>query len=289
MVVSVLPGRGARAGVWEMAETGRNTFHAAPQHQPLLREVGLDAEAVFGRADVVAWRKLPDRENCTLDAERADGTPVRLHVKRYPASAPGTPAADEVRGIEALQRAGIPTVPLVGWGSLADGRSFLVTLDLAGYRDAEKLVASGAAAFADLLEPTADVAARLHEAGLHHRDLYLCHFFARLAEDGKPELALIDAARVRPLPRFFRNRWVVKDLAQFWYSTTKLPAVTDGQREAWLARYAAQCGLTGTASLRRAVERKARWIARHDRKLNAEQPTRNVSLPAAADGAGGGS
>ena len=262
-----------------MKTSGRNTFRVVAEHQPLLREVGLDAEAVFERADVVAWRTLPDRENCTLDAERADGTRVRLHVKRYPADAPGTPAADEVRGIELLQGAGIPTVPFVGWGGLDDGRTFLVTLDLAGYRDAEKLVASGVA-FAELLEPTADVAARLHRAGLHHRDLYLCHFFARPgAEGGTPQVALIDAARVRPLPRFFRNRWVVKDLAQFWYSTTQLPDVTDAQRDAWLARYAAQRGLAATDALRRAIERKVGWIARHDRSLNAKQPTRNVSLP----------
>jgi heptose I phosphotransferase len=266
-----------------MPDQARDIFHASPQHQPLLREVGLDAEAVFGRADVVVWRKLPDRENCTLDATRADGTPVRLHVKRYPATAAGTPAADEVRGIELLQRAGIPTVPLVGWGALADGRSFVVTLDLAGYRDAEKLVRSGSP-FAGLLDPTADLTARLHAAGLHHRDLYLCHFFARVRADAAPELALIDAARVRPLPRWFRQRWVVKDLAQFWYSTADLPGVGDAQREAWLARYAAQRGLAGVASLCRAIERKARWIARHDRSLNAKQPTRNVSLSPAGGG-----
>ena len=261
-----------------MVQAGRNIFHAAPQHQPLLREVGLDAEAVFDHPDILVWRKLPDRENCTLDAERSDGTPVRLHVKRYPADAPGTSAADEVRGVELLQAAGIATVPLVGWGALADGRTFLVTLDLAGYRDSEKLVQSGLP-FADLLAPTADVAARLHDAGLHHRDLYLCHFFAKVTDRGTSEVALIDAARVRRLPRWFRQRWVVKDLAQFWYSTTTLPGVTGAQRDAWLARYAAQRGLASTASLRRAIDRKARWISRHDRKLNAAQPTRNVSLP----------
>jgi hypothetical protein len=266
-----------------MAGSGRDIFHASPQHQPLLREVGLDADGVFERTDVVAWRTLPDRQNCTLDATRADGTPVRLHVKRYPATAPGAPAADEVRGIELLQRAGIPTVPLVGWGSLADGRSFVVTLDLAGFRDSEKLVQSGVP-FADLLAPTADVAARLHGAGLHHRDLYLCHFFAKVAEGGRAELALIDAARVRPLPRWFRQRWVVKDLAQFWYSTTNQPTVTDEQRDAWLARYVAQRGLANAASLGRAIERKARWIARHDRSLSAKQPTRNVSLSPAGGG-----
>ena len=125
------------------------------------------------------------------------------------------------------------------------------------------------------------VLARLHLAGLHHRDLYLCHFMARL-EGGKAELRLIDSARVRRLPRLFqRGRWIVKDLAQFWYSTTKLP-VTDAERDAWLARYARQRGLSETeqSSLRWAIVRKSAWIARHDRRLSAKQPARNVSLPA---------
>ena len=35
----------------------------------------------------------------------------------------------------------------------------------------------------------------------------------------------------------FVRRWIVKDLAQFWYSTTKLN-VTEEQHRAWLAEYA---------------------------------------------------
>ena len=259
-----------------MSESGRNTFHVAPQHAALVREVGLDADAVFERDDIKPWRTLPDRENCILDAPAGSGTSVRLHIKRYPAGVKGTPAQDEVRGIELLQRAGIPTVPLVGWGTLADGRSFVVSLDLAGFKDSEKLV-QGGLPFADVLGPTADVAAKLHAANLHHRDLYLCHFFAKTAAGTAPEIALIDAARVKSLPRWFAERWTVKDLAQFWYSTTKLP-VTEAQRDTWLARYAEKRGLTSTAALRRAIVRKSAWIARHDRRLNERQPTRNVSL-----------
>jgi hypothetical protein len=243
-------------------------FLVAPNYQPLVRETGLDADAIFERDDIKPWRTLPDRENCVLDA---GGT--RLHIKRFKTLG----AEDEVRGIELLDRAGIPTVRLVGWGAMSDGRSFVVTLDLKGYRDSEKLVQSGTP-FRDLLEPTAHLAAQLHEAGLHHRDLYLCHFFTRLEPD--MQVALIDAARVKPLPRFFRQRWIVKDLAQFWYSTTNLAAVSDAQREAWLVHYAGRRGKGSIAALRRAVVRKSNWIARHDRSLRAKQPTRNVSLPA---------
>ena len=85
--------------------------------------VGLDAESVFSHPDVRVWRKLPDRDNATLDADvlatdmehsgigRGDGR-VRLHIKRYgPARTP--PAKAEVAAFQLLQRENIPTAPLV--------------------------------------------------------------------------------------------------------------------------------------------------------------------------------
>ena len=70
----------------------------------------------------------------------------------------------------------------------------------------------------------AESADPLHDEDLHHRDLYLCHFFAN---PGDPrDLRLIDAGRVKRLPGWpLRQRWIVKDLAEFWYSTLGL-AVT---------------------------------------------------------------
>src|SRR5215203_4406258 len=100
-----------------------NTFHVAAEYQPLVRMIGLDAEAVFQDPRIVSWRKLPDRENCTLDAELPEGErgtkKVRLHVKRYgPSHTSASPADDEVRGYQALHSQDIPTAPLVGWGIL---------------------------------------------------------------------------------------------------------------------------------------------------------------------------
>ena len=255
-----------------------NPVQVTPAYQPLIRAIGLDAEGVFAHPDIVAWRKLPDRENCTLDVTSPEaGGRVRLHIKRHHASRRSRPAEEEVGGYRLLQQEHIPTAPLVAWGRLADGRSFVITEDLYGYTPADKLIAAGAP-FDRLLEPTADLAAKLHNAGLHHRDLYLCHFMAK-AEGDAADLKLIDVARVRRLPSFLtRRRWIVKDLAQFWYSTLALP-ITGEQRTAWLARYAHRRALGEPTALRRSIERKARWIERHDRSLRRKQPTRNVSIP----------
>jgi hypothetical protein len=258
-----------------------DVFHVASGYQPLVRMIGLDAEAVFEHPDIKPWRVIADRQNCTLDAE-VDGKRVRWHVKRYTAVRPpgAIPAEREVAGITLLQGAGIPTVPLVGWGVLSDRRSFVIVDDLGGYRPGDKLLEAAGATFDDVLERTADLAAKLHASGLHHRDLYLCHFFIPSGTGTVESVRLIDCARVKRLPRFLtRYRWVVKDLAQFWYSTLKHPEITDDQRLRWLRRYAERAGVKDVERLRRSIARKVAWIGRHDAKLNRAQPNRNISIP----------
>jgi lipopolysaccharide kinase (Kdo/WaaP) family protein len=248
-----------------------------PAFEPLLRHLGFSEEWVFFSDRIVAWRRLEDRENCTLDAAWPDGRAVRLHVKRYPARW-GAFAEREAGALMEMQgRHGIACATPAAWGRLADGRAFLMTEDLAGFEPADKFIARGGN-FDRILAPTADLAARLHSAGLHHRDLYLCHFLLR--PDGpSAEVKLIDAARVGRLSaRLLRRRWIVKDLAQFWYSCTRLPIIA-AQRGAWLSHYAARRGIEDGAGLRRAVEAKSRRIEAHDVKLNRRQPTRHVSIP----------
>jgi len=251
-------------------------FHVSPGYQPLMRMLGLDAETVFDHAEIKVWRKLPDRENCTLDADLPDGRHVRLHVKRYESADAALP---EVEGHRLLESKSIPTAPLVGWGTLEGRRSFVIFDDLAGFTPADKLVERGTP-FCVVLEASAELAVKLHAARLHHRDLYLCHFMAREGGDDA-EIRLIDTARVRRLPAFLARRWIVKDLSQFWYSTLKLP-VTEEQRVAWLNYYSVRRGVGSVNTLKRAIERKVRSIARHDARIHRDRPERDVSIPTQA-------
>jgi hypothetical protein len=259
----------------------RDVIQADPAYAPLFREIGLDAAGVFDDPRIVVWRSLPDRQNAMLDHVQADGSVVRLHIKRYPPHAAAM-ATLELNGFKLLCENQIPCAPIIARGSRADAGSFIILPDLAGYTPADKLLAGGFD-FDRLLDITADVAALLHNHRLHHRDLYLCHFMVR------PEpldARLIDMARVAKLANpLTRRRWIVKDLAQFWYSTQSLP-VTDAQRDAWLRRYC-QRRKIDPMQLIGAVRRKAAEIARHDVKLKKQQPLRNVSISPLAPGSAG--
>ena len=94
------------------------------------------------------------------------------------------------------------------------------------------------------------------------------------------EVRLIDTARVRRLPWLFRERWIVKDVAQLIFSVNEY--VGDSENvTAMLARYAAKTSRRCGHRFERRVLGKAAWIDRHDRALRARKPKRNLRL---ADG-----
>jgi hypothetical protein len=249
-------------------------FRVDPTKSDLLRELGLNSESVFTDPRVKVWRSLPDRENATLDHVRDDGSAIRLHIKRYAPHA-GFMAAEEVTGFDRLTKAGVPCAPIIASGKRSDGSSFIILEDLTGYTPADKLIESGFG-FEKLLTATADLAANLHERRLHHRDLYLCHFMIKPLLNSV-DAKLIDMARVSRLDNpLTRRRWIIKDLAQFWYSTHSV-RVTDVQRERWLLRYC-ETRKIFMDRLLGSIQRKSDAIARHDQRLRKSQPNRNISI-----------
>lgn len=297
----------------DLFKGAQDEFRLSPAWHQAARELGLDAMAIFRDPRIVIWRDIPERQNCLLEATLSDGTPIRWHIKRHRPQRGGgkTPSDLEAQAIRAMQMYHLPTVDLVGWGKLKSGYNFVITNDLTGFLPGDKFVEAGHS-LDILIEPLALLAARLHEAGAYHQDMYLCHFFVRSDFAGQttpatllsrpllvtptvpdlmapvlpaePEIAdepirLIDVARLKTnVPSLFRKHALVKDLAQFAYSLRAHPG---GQQawDKWFETYTRLRQLKGSASLRRSVERKVARIARHDQNLRRQQPNRNISIP----------
>jgi heptose I phosphotransferase len=143
-------------------------------------------------------------------------------------------AENEYRAIKRLPELGIKTMRLAGYGKRgwnpAQQESFVITESLDKRESLEDFCVKWPKSPPDfklkrlLIDKVAEVARGLHENGLNHRDLYICHFL--LEEDRLPEflaagevqLELIDLHRMQ-----FREqtpyRWKVKDVAALHFSS----------------------------------------------------------------------
>ena len=138
-------------------------------------------------------------------------------------------ARTEKEAIEKLDALGIPTTPLVAFGERglnpATQQSFLITQDLGNIISLEDLCADWvhrppAADFKrDLIVAVANLAKKLHEGGLVHRDFYLCHLCldGDLLAKAKIKLYLIDLHRVA-MQQTPGGRAVMKDIAALYFS-----------------------------------------------------------------------
>ena len=139
---------------------------------------------------------------------------------------PRSPGRVEAENAITLNSLGIAVMPLTAYGEKlhADGRleSFLLSEELEGYCELQDFIerrfnVSGTrrvrATLQDLIVQIANIARRFHAAGLNHRDFYCCHFLVKETSLGTFDVRLIDLQRVQQR-RWFRRRWIVKDLAQ---------------------------------------------------------------------------
>jgi heptose I phosphotransferase len=138
-------------------------------------------------------------------------------------------AMTEVSAIKKCAEIGIPTTPLVAYGQKgcnpAAQLSFLLTEDLGDIISLEDLCANWQSvppepAFKRMLVVAlAKLAAKLHSAGLCHRDFYLCHFVIQKQTfaAGKLELVLIDLHRMLQ-NQLSDGQAVMKDIAGLIFS-----------------------------------------------------------------------
>jgi hypothetical protein len=149
--------------------------------------------------------------------------------------APIVSAETEWRAIEALGQAGVATPVVAGKGlrgtSPAALESFIIMPALDGMISLEELardwrgVPGGNRVLLKraLLRKIAEIARRMHGAGMNHRDFYLCHFlvhdrdWAQWQPGDSAELVLIDLHRVQRRAAV-PARWLVKDLGGLLFS-----------------------------------------------------------------------
>ncbi|MFO0932809.1 MAG: lipopolysaccharide kinase InaA family protein [Planctomycetota bacterium] len=158
---------------------------------------------VLARSECV--RDLKDRSNHVLRAG-----PAVYHVKLSKRAK----VSREAVAIEFLQGIGVPTASLAFWSALRGVGALCGTVDLAPARPMDDLLREGAlspAAIDGAFKALAEAAAAMHEARVHHRDLYLNHVFVD-PTGARPGVTIIDVERLQRhvgvLPRA-----IVKDLA----------------------------------------------------------------------------
>jgi hypothetical protein len=244
----------------------RTTFAIAPGFEPLLRAAGLDSfeRAMAAEAPPSAvTRAVPGRFTVRIEAPGADRTV--LYLKRHRGRDAGA-AAREWRRLGEVGAAGIPCPERVALGErrglMGSRESLLITLGIPRAEQADRWIRDHPDRRGDLIDAVAVLARRFHDAGFHHRDLYLCHFFVResggIGGGGAAplEVFLIDLQRCGRLGLLAR-RWLVKDLAQVHISLGQAGLGP----EDW-DRFAARYGGLDRRLLR-AILRKSARIARH--------------------------
>ena len=138
-------------------------------------------------------------------------------------------AANEYAACRHLAARGVPVPAAVAFGrqgwNPATRRSLVLCEALAEHASLEQVVrgcrAPSLALRRRMLREVARLTRRLHDAGVNHRDYYLCHLLADLAKlaRGEVALAVIDLHRAairRRVPR----RWRHRDLAALLYSAS---------------------------------------------------------------------
>jgi len=147
-------------------------------------------------------------------------------------------ARNEWRGIRRLQRLGIDTLRIAGYGATgrnpARRHSFIITDEISDAVSLDEFCerwttrpprASGDVRYKRwLIAKVAKITRTIHASGANHRDLYLCHFLLKSDPDtdrrrpADSRIYLIDLHRMQ-IRRRTPLRWIIKDLAGLYFST----------------------------------------------------------------------
>jgi heptosyltransferase-2 len=173
---------------------------------------------------------------------------------------------------EDLQKLGINTPQTIAygqqWQGLFENRSFIITEKIpASASLEEKLPDYFLHQRKNFIRNLAAFIRKFHKTGYRHRDLYLCHIFC----NSQSQFTLIDLNRAFK-PRFFSERYLIKDLAQLYYSAPG-GTFTKSDRLRFFLAYLQKGNLSKKDKIFiKKVKSKAQKIAKHDRKHGKKPP-----------------
>jgi heptose I phosphotransferase len=160
-------------------------------------------------------------------------------------------AENELWAIKKLPRIGIDTMELVGYGKRgrdpATMQSFIITkelhptISLEDYCRDWKMQPPIVRWKRALIKRVAQITRTLHENGIVHRDLYLCHFLLDTTRpagghaEHRPKLYLIDLHRAEQRRRI-KPRWLIKDVAGLYFSSMDI-GLTQRDRLRFIEEY----------------------------------------------------
>lgn len=146
-------------------------------------------------------------------------------------------AKNEYDAINRLTKLGISTMTLAAFGqrgsNVAELESFVITHSLEPATSLEDFCADWDKVRPPLLlkraliKRVAAITKKMHDYGLNHRDLYICHFLLKDEDVDKAvnvdelPLYLIDLHRVQIRDKV-PERWLIKDLAALYFSSLNI-------------------------------------------------------------------
>ena len=188
-------------------------------------------------------------------------------------------AMNEWHGAHHLQRLGIDTLTIAGYGTASGNparrRSFIITDEISDTQSLEEFCSAWKHRPPRqpheirykrwLIASLARIARRLHNSGANHRDFYLVHFLLQpglkegLLHPDASRLFVIDLHRMQ-LRRKTPKRWKIKDVAGLHYSSMDL-GLTARDRLRFIRLYS-------QGSLRQALGRDRQFWERVERRAN---------------------
>lgn len=141
-------------------------------------------------------------------------------------------AKNEWNALNKLRALNIPSLIPLAYGvrgkNPARQQSFIVTRELTDVIQLDHFFEQSSVDVKTkrrILIRVALMARAMHEAGINHRDFYLCHFMLKtqfmLDQHREPELYLVDLHRAQLRPRV-PGRWLIKDLGGLLFSSLNM-------------------------------------------------------------------